>query len=131
MSSAGTRSTAPVPASAGSRYAWVTSSIADLPAGPKLPRLAAGAVMLTNNRWVLRAMLRRYGDAFTVHLPALGRSVVVASPELVFTASPDVLAFGDSSPLAPCSVPGRCSRSTAVSTCASAACCCRRSTVTG
>jgi len=47
-------------------------------------------------------MRRRFGDAFRVYLPTIGRSVVVTDPELVkrvFTAPADVLYGGEESPL--------------------------------
>src|SRR5256885_890338 len=47
-------------------------------------------------------MHRRYGDGFSVPLPAIGQAVVVADPELVrdvFRAPPHVLHAGSQSPL--------------------------------
>jgi cytochrome P450 len=86
-----------------------TVSTAKLPPGPRLPKALAGLYLLRNPGMAMRRFGRRYGDAFSVDLPVLGRSVVVSSPELVkqmFTASPDVLVFGESSPLGAVLGPG-------------------------
>jgi cytochrome P450 len=51
---------------------------------------------------MFRALQRRHGDMFSLDVPVFGRSVVVASPDLVkqvFQARGDVLAFGEVSPL--------------------------------
>jgi cytochrome P450 family 138 len=80
-----------------------------IPPGPKVPSIVSGLIVLTNQKTALRALRKRYGDAFTVKIPVLGTSVVISSPELVkqtFTASPDVLAFGRSSPLGAVLGPG-------------------------
>jgi cytochrome P450 len=69
----------------------------------------AGLLLLTNHGPVLDRFRRRYGDAFSVDMPVFGRGVIVSSPELVkemFTASPDVLVFGQSSPLGEVLGPG-------------------------
>jgi cytochrome P450 family 138 len=45
----------------------------------------------------MRRLRRRYGDAYTVDLPVIGRTVVVSHPDLVravFTAKPNVLHAG-------------------------------------
>ena len=73
-----------------------------IPPGPRLPKPVAGVLTLTNAGRLTRALARKYGDAYTVQLPALGPTVVVSNPALVkqvFTAKPDVLAFGKNSPL--------------------------------
>jgi cytochrome P450 len=82
---------------------------AKLPPGPRIPRLVAGLILLSNRGPTMERLRRRYGDAFTIDLPVFGRGVVVSSPELVkqmFTASPDVLVFGESSPLGDILGPG-------------------------
>jgi hypothetical protein len=84
-------------------------STAKLPPGPKAPRFATGLVALYGQRSLMRFLQRRYGDAFLVDLPALGRSVVCSRPDLVkqiFTAPNDVLKFGESSPLGAVLGPG-------------------------
>jgi cytochrome P450 family 138 len=82
---------------------------AKLPPGPRIPRLLAGFILLSNRGPTMERLRRRYGDAFTIDLPVFGRGVVVSSPELVkqmFTASPEVLVFGESSPLGDMLGPG-------------------------
>lgn len=82
---------------------------AKLPPGPKIPKPVAGLILLTNRGPMMDRLKRRYGDAFLINLPVFGRGVVVSSPELVkqvFTASPDVLVFGESSPLGDVLGPG-------------------------
>jgi cytochrome P450 family 138 len=84
-------------------------STAKLPPGPKAPRLITGLVAMYGQGWLMKFLQRRYGDAFLVDLPALGRSVVVSRPDLVkqiFTAPNDVLLFGESSPLGKVLGPG-------------------------
>jgi hypothetical protein len=69
----------------------------------------AGLILLSNRGPMMDRLRRRYGDAFTIDLPVFGRGVVVSSPELVkqmFTASPEVLVFGESSPLGDMLGPG-------------------------
>jgi cytochrome P450 len=70
---------------------------ARLPDGPKTPAAFNGLVFLLGHHRVQQRMKRRYGDAYTVKLPGLGTSVVVARPDLVkqvFTADPTVLHAG-------------------------------------
>src|SRR3954469_7608553 len=85
------------------------STATTLPPGPKLPKFVIGLIVLSGQRSLLRLLQRRYGDAFLVDLPALGRSVVCSRPDLVkqiFTAPNDVLKFGESSPLGAVLGPG-------------------------
>ena len=80
-----------------------------LPPGPPVPKPVAAAGFLLWPHRVMEAAQRWYGDAFTIMLPILGRSVIVSSPELVkqvFQAPPDVLAFGVGSPLGEVLGPG-------------------------
>jgi cytochrome P450 family 138 len=82
---------------------------AKLPPGPRIPKLVAGLIVVSNRGPAMERLRRRYGDAFTIDLPVFGRGVVVSSPELVkqmFTASPDVLVFGEGSPLGDMLGPG-------------------------
>ncbi len=87
-----------------------TASQPKLPPGPRIPKAVAGVLMLRNRGGgMLRRFGGRYGDAFSVDLPVLGRCIVLSSPELVkqmFTASPEVLVFGESSPLGAVLGPG-------------------------
>jgi cytochrome P450 family 138 len=80
-----------------------------IPPGPRVPSYASGLLVLANQAKVLRFLQRRYGDEFSVKIPVFGRTVIVSSPALVkqvFTASPDVLAFGERSPLGAVLGPG-------------------------
>lgn len=82
---------------------------AKLPPGPRIPRLLAGFMVLSNRGPMMEGLRRRYGDAFTINLPVFGRGVVVSSPELVkqmFTASPDVLLTGEGNPVGEMLGPG-------------------------
>ena len=82
---------------------------ARLPPGPRTPRFFNGFVVLANQGRMLRRLRDRYGDAFTIDLPVFGPGVVVSNPELVkqmFTAKPDVLVFGERSPLGQVLGPG-------------------------
>ncbi len=71
------------------------------PDGPGMPKWAQ-ALAAVRQLSTLRRLHRRYGDAFTIHVPVFGRTVVVADPALIkqtFTAPPDVLYAGERSPL--------------------------------
>lgn len=68
-----------------------------LPDGPKTPMLVNALAFLVDHHRAQRRMRERYGDAYTVKLPGLGTTVVVARPDLVkqvFTADPAVLHAG-------------------------------------
>jgi cytochrome P450 family 138 len=87
----------------------MTELSARISPGPRVPKGVTAAVLVSNRESIMTLLKRWYGDAFFIHLPTLGPSVVVSSPELVkqmFTASPDVLSFGDSSPLGAVLGPG-------------------------
>jgi hypothetical protein len=65
-----------------------------LPPAVRIPKAVQGASFWISRRWVVQQMARRYGDTFELNLPAYGRMVVVANPQLakqVFTTSPDLL----------------------------------------
>ena len=73
-----------------------------MPPGPPLPKLVQGALGLAAQQWAIDRLHKRYGDIFSVTLPAIGRAVVVAHPDLVrdvFRADPKVLHAGSQSPL--------------------------------
>jgi cytochrome P450 len=58
-------------------------------------------LFLFARRWATARLQRRYGDAYTLDLPVVGRTVVVSDPELVkavYTAAPTVL-HGGKNPL--------------------------------
>lgn len=79
-----------------------------LPAGPRTPTLLNGAFFLLARNWLLDQMRRRYGDAYTIKLPAFGAVVVVSRPDLVkevYTADPAVL-HGGKNPLGEVLGPG-------------------------
>jgi cytochrome P450 len=79
----------------------VASEDPRLPDGPRTPRQLNGLFFLFGRRWAVRRLHRRYGDAYTLELPVVGRTVVVSNPELVkavYTAPPDVL-YGGKNPL--------------------------------
>ncbi len=68
-----------------------------LPDGPDSPVLLNGVVFVFARSLAMRILQRRYGDAYTVHLPVIGTTVVVANPDLVkavYTAKPTVLHAG-------------------------------------
>ena len=72
-----------------------------LPPGPRSPKTLNAARFLLTRRSFMRRMRRRYGDAFTLALPAIGNAVIVSRPDLVkaiFTADPAVL-HGGKNPL--------------------------------
>jgi cytochrome P450 len=80
-----------------------------LPPGPRLPKAAAGYMVLMNHLPSLRRLHRRYGDAITLNLPILGRSVIVSSPALVkqtYTAPAGALLVGEDNPLGEILGPG-------------------------
>jgi cytochrome P450 len=73
-----------------------------MPPGPNLPKAVTTGIFLFAAFPMLRALQRRHGDMFSIHVPVFGRSVIVASPDLVkqvFQARADALAFGVVSPL--------------------------------
>ncbi|MDO9406949.1 cytochrome P450 [Patulibacter sp.] len=69
-----------------------------LPAGPRLPTLVSAALFAFARRPFFTTLQRRYGDAFSIPLPGIGRAVVVCHPDLVkavFTADAAVLHAGE------------------------------------
>src|SRR5262249_28049906 len=77
-------------------------SAATMPPGVRLPRALSIPAFVFFREPAMRAMRRRYGDAFRIDLPIFGRTTVVSRPDLVkevFRAPADVLAFGNRSPL--------------------------------
>ena len=72
------------------------------PPGGRLPRPLSAILFLVAPQPTLRLLRRRYGDIFTVWTPVFGTVAIAGSPELVrqvFQASPEVLSFGETSPL--------------------------------
>ncbi|MGK2879396.1 MAG: cytochrome P450 [Mycobacterium sp.] len=69
------------------------STAVNLPDGPPLPRILQGALAIADRRVALRLVRRRYGSAFSLHLPIFGRIVVVSDPadiRQLLMAGPDV-----------------------------------------
>jgi hypothetical protein len=63
-----------------------------LPPGPSNSRFVQGAYALTAPNRGVRRMRDRYGDAFTVNVPILGRAVMISDPAEIrqlFQAGPD------------------------------------------
>jgi cytochrome P450 family 138 len=51
-----------------------------LPPGPLTPRFVQAAYALTHAQRGMRRMRDRYGDAFTINMPAFGRALVISDP---------------------------------------------------
>lgn len=65
-----------------------------LPPGPRIPKLAQGALTVANRRIALREVRKRYGPDFTVDVPIFGRNAVISDPtnvRTVFRSGPDQL----------------------------------------
>lgn len=80
--------------STGNARASTAEPVVRLPPAVQIPRVVQGASFWISRRRVVQQMARRYGDTFELNLPAYGRMVVVANPQLakqVFTTSPDLL----------------------------------------
>jgi cytochrome P450 len=81
---------------------------AQLPAGPKTPKLLNGLLFLFARNWLMRELQGRYGDIYTLKLPIFGTAVVVSRPDLVkavYTADPTVV-HGGKNPLSEILGPG-------------------------
>ena len=68
-------------------------NIATLPDGPSAPRAVQGIIAVTARLWAMRRMRGRYGSAFTVNLPMVGKAVVISDPaetKQLFTTSPEI-----------------------------------------
>jgi cytochrome P450 family 138 len=65
-----------------------------LPPAARLPKMFQGMGFAMSRRWMIRRLVRRYGNVFILNVPTFGRIVVVADPELakqIFTTSPEEL----------------------------------------
>src|SRR5690625_413100 len=63
-----------------------------LPPGPPLPRSLQGLAFWAARRPAMQQLRRRYGTAYTLHLPIYGRAVMISDPALakeLFTAPQD------------------------------------------
>jgi cytochrome P450 family 138 len=68
----------------------VTMGAVARPDGPALPRLVQGGLALAAPLWTMRRLRERYGTAFTVNVPVIGKTVVISDPAEVkqlFTTS--------------------------------------------
>ena len=54
-----------------------------LPPGPPLPKSLQGMVFLASRRGAMRALRRRYGRAYSIHVPIFGPASVISDPALV------------------------------------------------
>jgi cytochrome P450 len=57
-----------------------SASAVKLPPGPPVPRAFQGVAALADRRIALQILRRRYGSAFSLHLPIFGRMVVLSDP---------------------------------------------------
>lgn len=65
-----------------------------LPPGPPIPRAVQGLLAVANRTAALEVVRRRYGSAFSIHLPIFGRMVVLSDPgdiRQLFRAGPDAV----------------------------------------
>jgi len=94
--------------SAAASPARMTTEDFRLPNGPRTRRHLNGLLFLFARRWTTARLQRRYGDAYTLDLPVVGRTVIVSHPDLVkavYTAPPTVL-HGGKNPLGSLLGPG-------------------------
>jgi cytochrome P450 family 138 len=54
-----------------------------IPPGPRLPKKLQGLVFVAGRRGAMRALRRRYGPAYSVHVPIFGPASVITDPALV------------------------------------------------
>src|SRR5947209_12872024 len=69
------------------------TSAVKLPPGPPIPRAVQGMLAVANRTVALETVRRRYGSAFSIHLPIFGRMVVLSDPgdiRQLFRAGSDV-----------------------------------------
>jgi len=64
-----------------------------LPSGPSSPRAVQGGLALAGRLRAMRRLRDRYGSAFTINVPIVGRAVVISDPaeiKQLFMAGPEV-----------------------------------------
>jgi len=54
-----------------------------IPPGPPLPKRLQGLAFIASRRGAMRALRRRYGRAYSVHVPLFGPASVISEPALV------------------------------------------------
>jgi cytochrome P450/SAM-dependent methyltransferase len=67
----------------GNAMATATMEPVRLPPAPRIPKIAQGIGFLAANSGMFAALARRYGRAFTIEMPFLGRAVVISEPTLI------------------------------------------------
>ena len=55
----------------------------DLPPGPRWPQFAQEVAYVTKSRWLMQALNKRFGTAFSMRLRTFGPTVVISDPALV------------------------------------------------
>ncbi len=83
-------------------------TVATLPAGPRSPGFTHTIALLVGRTWAWRRWHARYGTAFMVHTPRLGRTLILSEPaevKALFTAPADQVDMVNS-PLAQVLGPG-------------------------
>lgn len=74
--------------------AEATTDPVRLPPTVPLPKLVTAVALLTAGSRAIKVLSRRYGDAFVVRMPIIGRAVLISDPGLIkelFTASSELV----------------------------------------
>ena len=74
--------------------AEATTDPVRLPPTVPLPKLVTAVAFLTAGSRTIKVLSRRYGDAFIVRMPIIGRAVLISDPGLIkelFTASSELV----------------------------------------
>ena len=75
--------------------AVATTDPVRMPPAPRIPKLLQGVGFVAAREKSVAALAKRYGTAFTLHLPIFGETVVVSDPALIkdlFTTNTDLIA---------------------------------------
>ncbi|WP_370068631.1 cytochrome P450 [Mycobacterium sp. MAA66] len=65
----------------------------NVPPGPRAPAIVQGLMFLADRHNTMQRMQNRYGTAYSVRLPTVGRAVIISDPDLIkqlFQTSTDV-----------------------------------------
>jgi cytochrome P450 family 138 len=65
-----------------------------MPPATRLPKVFQALAFATARRWMMRHLVKKHGNVFTLNIPIYGRVVAVADPQLakqIFATSPDEL----------------------------------------